>query len=220
MVCPLEVLSVIFVWGPKLEGKTSEADREQILRTFILSPKLNTIILSNVGDTAIDLPEASVVIQISAQFGSRRQEAQRLGRILRPKQSTRTSGDSKFSAFFYTLVSTDTPEVYHNSKRQRYLVDQGYNFKIIPDMLKEAEKMKDPCIDPKKMENILRKILTGAYKNDKEDNEEGDDEGMELHSIPVGQRAIEQAKARRGQGDIMNISGGRGLNYQEYNWKR
>lgn len=203
---------------PQLYGGTSEADREQILRTFRLSPKVNTIILSNIGDTAIDLPEASVVIQISAQFGSRRQEAQRLGRILRPKQSTTTSGENKFSAFFYTLVSTETPEIYHNSRRQRYLVDQGYNFKIIPDMLHEAQQMEDPCMNPEEERKILRKILNKEYSERKDTDD--DDGSYDLQQIPVGPRAIEQAQARRGRGDISNISGGRGLNYQEYGAER
>ena len=78
------------------------------------------------GDNAIDLPEANVVIQISSHFGSRRQEAQRLGRILRPKPRS----DSAFNAFFYTLVSRDTQEMYYSNKRQQFLVDQGYAFKV------------------------------------------------------------------------------------------
>lgn len=60
--------------------------------------------LSKVGDTALDIPEANVIIQVSGQYGSRRQQAQRLGRILRPKPNP-TGG---FNAFFYTLISTDT----------------------------------------------------------------------------------------------------------------
>merc|ERR1712146_783051 len=112
-------------------------------------------------------------------------KAQRLGRILRPKQSTTTSGDSKFSAFFYTLVSTDTPEVYHNARRQRYLVDQGYNFKIIPDMLKEAMKMKDPSMNPTEEKTILRKIINKEY-SERKDTDEDEDENDEMNRIPVG----------------------------------
>ena len=62
--------------------------------------------------------------------GARRQEAQRLGRILRPKAS-QVHGQGGFNAFFYTLVSTDTREVFYSSKRQQYLVDQGYTYKVI-----------------------------------------------------------------------------------------
>lgn len=82
---------------------------------------LRTICISKVGDTSIDLPEANVIIQVSSHFGSRRQEAQRLGRILRPKSYTQTDGSnrSSFNAFFYTLVSTDTQEMFYSTKRQQ-----------------------------------------------------------------------------------------------------
>ena len=82
---------------------------------------VNTIFLSKVGDTSIDLPEATCLIQISSHFGSRRQEAQRLGRILRAKRRN----DEGFNAFFYSLVSRDTQEVYYSTKRQQFLIDQG-----------------------------------------------------------------------------------------------
>ena len=66
-----------------------------------------------VGDVAIDLPEASVIIQVSSHFGSRRQEAQRLGRILRPKEASK---DGDFNAFFYTMVSTDTQVIWRQAQ--------------------------------------------------------------------------------------------------------
>jgi len=99
-----------------------------------------------VGDTSIDLPEATCLIQISSHFGSRRQEAQRLGkelltcfvslkcpdggstgRILRAKRRN----DEGFNAFFYSLVSKDTQEMFYSTKRQQFLIDQGYAFKVI-----------------------------------------------------------------------------------------
>ena len=70
------------------------------------------------------------MIQISSHYGSRRQEAQRLGRILRPKKGA----NSKFTAYFYSLVSTDTEEMFYATKRQQFLVDQGYEFKIITNL--------------------------------------------------------------------------------------
>ena len=73
-----------------------------------------------VGDTSIDLPEATVIIQISSHFGSRRQEAQRLGRILRPKGKHAVNS----KAYFYSLISCDTKEMYYCSKRQQFLLDQ------------------------------------------------------------------------------------------------
>lgn len=74
-----------------------------------------------VGDTSIDLPEATCLIQISSHFGSRRQEAQRLGRILRAKRRN----DEGFNAFFYSLVSRDCEEMYYSTKRQQFLIDQS-----------------------------------------------------------------------------------------------
>jgi len=112
---------------PYIFGGTKESDRHRILTGFRSSSVTNTIAISKVGDVAIDIPEASVIIQISSHFGSRRQEAQRLGRILRPKHSS----DEMFDAFFYTLISVDTQEMYYSAKRQQYLVDQGYSFKVV-----------------------------------------------------------------------------------------
>jgi hypothetical protein len=80
-----------------------------------------------VADTSFDLPEANVLIQISAHGGSRRQEAQRLGRILRPKRRATQS----FNAFFYSLVSQDTLEMSYSRRRQRFLVNQGYAYKVV-----------------------------------------------------------------------------------------
>ena len=74
--------------------------------------------------------EANVIIQVSSHFGARRQEAQRLGRILRPKAHMATNPDG-YNAFFYSLISSDTRESYFSTKRQQYLVDQGYTFKVI-----------------------------------------------------------------------------------------
>lgn len=99
----------------------------RVLQHFQHHPKVNTIFLSKVGDTSIDLPEATCLIQISSHFGSRRQEAQRLGRILRAKRRN----DEGFNAFFYSLVSRDTQEMFYSTKRQQFLIDQGYAFKVI-----------------------------------------------------------------------------------------
>ena len=83
------------------------------------------------GDNSLDIPEANVLIQISSHAGSRRQEAQRLGRILRAKKGKPGSGQEEtFNAFFYTLVSRDTTEMYYSAKRQQFLIDQGYAFKV------------------------------------------------------------------------------------------
>ncbi|KAJ4454937.1 putative General transcription and DNA repair factor IIH helicase subunit XPB [Paratrimastix pyriformis] len=115
-------------------GTTNEVEREKLLEKFKNDPDFNCLFISKVGDNSIDLPSANVIIQISSHFGSRRQEAQRLGRILRPK-----STGGSFNAFFYSLVSKDTQEMYYATKRQRFLVDQGYTFKAADEQLHDKD---------------------------------------------------------------------------------
>ncbi|GBG33351.1 TFIIH basal transcription factor complex helicase XPB subunit [Hondaea fermentalgiana] len=119
-----------------LYGDTTQWERERLLRRFrggknMLEgeKEINVLVISQVGDVGIDLPQANVIIQVSSHFGSRRQEAQRLGRILRPKPGE--DFNVGWNAFFYTLISMDTSEMYFSNKRQQYLVDQGYTFKVI-----------------------------------------------------------------------------------------
>ena len=112
-------------------GDTPMLDRETFIRAFKTpSSGVNKLFLSRVGDVALDVPDANVIIQISSHFGSRLQEAQRMGRILR-RGSAPTSA-SGFNSFFYTLISTDTMETYFSNKRRRYLVDQGYAYIVRP----------------------------------------------------------------------------------------
>ena len=127
---------------PFIYGGTPHEERSRILAHFRQGhPLFQTIFLSKVGDTSLDLPEATCLIQISSQFGSRRQEAQRMGRILRAKRRT----EHGFRSRFYTLVARDTPEVEFSAKRRRFLVDQGYEFKVIPNYqsMISAEEMKE-----------------------------------------------------------------------------
>ena len=111
-------------------GGTGQQERIRILENFQHNDAVNTIFLSKIGDTSLDLPEATCLIQISSHYGSRRQEAQRLGRILRAKRRN----DEGFNAFFYSLVSKDTAEMGYSAKRQAFLVDQGYAFKVITQL--------------------------------------------------------------------------------------
>ena len=80
--------------------------------------------VSKVANFSIDLPEAAVAIQVSGTFGSRQEEAQRLGRVLRPKEDGRT-------AHFYTVVSRDTQDQEYAAHRQRFLAEQGYAYRIV-----------------------------------------------------------------------------------------
>lgn len=106
-------------------GAIGSIERIRILKRF-QEQEGQTLFISRIGDTSIDLPEANVILQISSHYGSRRQEAQRLGRILRPKSKSR-------KAFFYSLVTSNTEEMFYASKRQQFLVSQGYSFKTILD---------------------------------------------------------------------------------------
>ena len=83
-----------------------------------------TLVVSKVANFSIDLPEASVAIQVSGTFGSRQEEAQRLGRILRPKSDGRT-------ARFYSVVARDTVDQDFAQHRQRFLAEQGYAYRIV-----------------------------------------------------------------------------------------
>ncbi|KAI0557797.1 Helicase [Gracilaria domingensis] len=114
---------------------TSQTERLRISGTFQHNPPLNTILLSKVGDTSIDIPEANVLIQVGSHYGSRRQEAQRLGRIVRSKPRA----GQNFNAFFYSLMSTNTQEMFYPSKRQQFLIDQGYEFKVTTHLEEQLE---------------------------------------------------------------------------------
>ena len=110
---------------PKLTGETPVDEREKLFKAF-RTGELTTLVVSKVANFSVDLPEASVAIQISGAFGSRQEEAQRLGRLLRPKADGR-------SAAFYTIVSRDTVEQDFAQNRQRFLAEQGYSYEILDD---------------------------------------------------------------------------------------
>jgi DNA excision repair protein ERCC-3 len=109
--------------APLVTGKTPQSEREQVYERFRRG-ELRCIVLSKVGNFAIDLPDADVLIQVSGMFGSRQEEAQRLGRILRPK------GDGR-SAHFFTLVSRDTREEEFAHHRKLFLTEQGYSYQVV-----------------------------------------------------------------------------------------
>src|SRR3954469_20813863 len=109
--------------APIITGKTPNSDREKLYSLF-RDGKIKLLVVSKVANYAIDLPDANVAIQISGTFGSRQEEAQRLGRILRPKKP-----DKK--AHFYTIVSKDTVDQDYASKRQLFLTERGYKYTIL-----------------------------------------------------------------------------------------
>ncbi len=108
---------------PKITGETPIAERERLFQAF-RDGNEPTLVVSKVANFSIDLPEASVAIQISGSYGSRQEEAQRLGRLLRPKADGRT-------ASFYTLIARDTVDQDFAQNRQRFLAEQGYSYQIL-----------------------------------------------------------------------------------------
>jgi DNA excision repair protein ERCC-3 len=109
--------------APVVQGSTRNTEREKLYDAF-RKGELRTLVVSKVANFSIDLPEASVAIQVSGTFGSRQEEAQRLGRLLRPK------GDGR-QAHFYSVVSRDTLDTEYAAHRQRFLAEQGYAYTIM-----------------------------------------------------------------------------------------
>jgi DNA excision repair protein ERCC-3 len=109
---------------PLIHGRMPNPERERLYSAF-RAGEVPVLLVSKVGNFAIDLPDANVAIQVSGTFGSRQEEAQRLGRILRPKRDGR-------GASFYTLVSEATLDQDYAENRQRFLTEQGYRYAIVP----------------------------------------------------------------------------------------
>lgn len=177
----------------------------QILQNFKYNPKVNTIFVSKIADTSFDLPEANVLIQISSHGGSRRQEAQRLGRILRAKKG---SIAEEYNAFFYSLVSQDTLEMHYARKRQSFLVNQGYAFKVITE-LKGMNEDKTLFYSTKdEQHQLLQQVLAA---NDTEAEEEKLPGEMTGKMVP--------GQATRKVRNISSLSGADDNVYMEYKSK-
>ena len=111
---------------PLVDGKTSTKRREEAFNAF-RNEEITTLVVSKVANFSIDLPEAAVAIQVSGTFGSRQEEAQRLGRLLRPK----ADGSE---AYFYTVVCRDSLDAEYAAHRQRFLAEQGYAYRIVDSL--------------------------------------------------------------------------------------
>jgi DNA excision repair protein ERCC-3 len=109
--------------APLIVGKTPTAERERLYKDF-KEGRIPVLVVSKVGNFAIDLPDANVAVQVSGTFGSRQEEAQRLGRVLRPKRDGQT-------ATFYSLVTRNTRDQEFAANRQLFLTEQGYSYEIV-----------------------------------------------------------------------------------------
>ncbi|KAF8909404.1 DNA helicase [Gymnopilus junonius] len=197
-----------------IHGGVGQVERMLILSKFQHDPRVNTIFLSKVGDTSIDLPEATCLIQISSHFGSRRQEAQRLGRILRAKRRN----DEGFNAFFYSLVSKDTQEMFYSTKRQQFLIDQGYAFKVITH-LDGLEDLPDLVYRTQDEQIELLQSVLIANDNDA-------DLGTDIRAVEGDLAGTVTSKdfgpmkfpaAQRTTGSLAALSGGQHMSYVEQN---
>ncbi len=172
-----------------------------------------------------------MLVQISSHAGSRRQEAQRLGRILRKKKArpgagaapTGGAGDGgdgsggpaheEFDAFFYTLVSTDTQEVFFAAKRQRFLVDQGYSYKVVPSLLDAADPGAAAQLPLGSLQERLDLLAAALAASEADASPEELPAGAD--GLPAGGGG-RGGGARRARGSMAALSGGQGLRYLEY----
>ncbi|KAF2483342.1 P-loop containing nucleoside triphosphate hydrolase protein [Neohortaea acidophila] len=195
---------------PYIYGETGQRERETVLQNFQQNDAVSTIFLSKIGDTSLDLPEATCLIQISSHYGSRRQEAQRLGRILRAKRRN----DEGFNAFFYSLVSKDTNEMYYSSKRQAFLVDQGYAFKVITQ-LNGMERMPDLAFTThqERMNLLTDVLLQSETAGDVEDIK---DDLFSDRNVARSQQRRKGNGVKRQAGTLSSLAGGENMAYMEY----
>ena len=126
--------------APLITGATPQKERERLFQSF-RDGETRVLVVSKVANFSVDLPEAGVAIQVSGTFGSRQEEAQRLGRVLRPKSDKR-------SAHFYTIVTRDTVDADFAAHRQRFLAEQGYSYRILDaDELMYGPSSQEPTED-------------------------------------------------------------------------
>ncbi|KAF8307352.1 DNA repair helicase rad25 [Clavulina sp. PMI_390] len=194
-----------------IHGSTPQTERMRVLQRFQHDPNVNTIFLSKVGDTSIDLPEATCLIQISSHFGSRRQEAQRLGRILRAKRRN----DEGFNAFFYSLVSKDTQEMYFSSKRQQFLIDQGYAFKVITHLHGMDSFPELVYKTPKEQQELLSAVLIASASDAELGTDMKSGKGGKASASSGAGSSFPQAM--RTSGSMAGLSGGSTMSYMEQN---
>ncbi|KAL6947509.1 DNA repair helicase RAD25 [Hanseniaspora osmophila] len=190
---------------PFIYGSTPQNERMKILQNFQYNDKINTIFLSKVGDTSIDLPEATCLIQISSHYGSRRQEAQRLGRILRAKRRN----DEGFNAFFYSLVSKDTQEMYYSTKRQAFLVDQGYAFKVITHLHGMENLPNLAYATARERRELLQEVLL------KNEEVAGLEVGEDSDNVIMNKR-MRKFNSVKNEGSLAGLAGGEDMAYMEY----
>ena len=206
---------------PVIHGDTKDAERLELLDRFQKSPSAMTLFISRVGDNSIDLPDANVVIEVSSLFGSRRQEAQRLGRILRPKR--RSEAGDTHNAFFYALVNSNTKEVCFSFRRQSFLVDQGFSYKILTNLVeRHRAAVPGPLLyeTPDTQQELLKDVFrlveeTTSAKDSLPPRGSGRPSAAAAAVAAVGAAAGPAVAVRRTAGDLGAYSAPRGAVYAE-----
>jgi DNA excision repair protein ERCC-3 len=135
-------LAARLLHAPLITGRTPNRDREELYAAF-RSGEIPVLVVSKVGNFAIDLPDANIAIQLSGTFGSRQEEAQRIGRILRPKAN---DGGARF----YTLVTRNSREQDFAARRQRFLTEQGYEYLILDQERLDLTRLGELCPSPRR----------------------------------------------------------------------
>lgn len=157
-----------------------------IFSDFQSTSKVNVICVSRVGDVSVNLPNANVVIQVSSHGGSRRQEAQRLGRILRPKE--RAANGKPVEAWFYSVISMDTLEMSYAAHRTAFLVDQGYACRIM-----EYNPDKIAMTDSSNVKSQVKEDRVGDTVSIKQEH---------LHDAMHQSRLLHSSLSSRGVNDV------------------
>ena len=196
---------------PWIDGDVKQNERMRVLSQFKSGGAFSTVLISKVGD--VDRPARGERHHPDrVALWSRRQEAQRLGRILRPK--ARSSADA-FNAFFYTLISRDTHEMFYSGKRQQFLVDQGYAFKVITELTgMDADEGLSYGTTAEQLD-LLGHVLTHteAQINNADENEDAEINRALDRATAEGAGA--GSGAQRRTGNMQDLSGGGGALYHE-----
>jgi len=197
---------------PMLYGKTPGEEKKRIISTFKTDKTCQTLFCSTVADDSIDLPGANVLIQIDSHGGSERQEAQRLGRILRAKKN---AIPGEVSAYFYTIVSEDTKEMANSQKRQRFLVNQGYSYEVMKQLVgfeESARARPFAYTTASEQQNLLARVISRYMDDEDEGRPAADAAGAGNLDDELDAAAF---SVRISSASAAEFSGGVGVVYQE-----
>lgn len=151
---------------PIVTTKTPKDQIDSIFHRFLYSEEVSCLFMSRIVDKAIEIPPANVLIQICSHLGSKIPESQRFAKLLRPRFGR--TGDAYQNAFFYTLVSDDTKEVFYSNKSRQLLIEQGFNVKLIYKYRKNTSKKQKLCVQsPESQIELYNEVINADQNNGK-----------------------------------------------------